>query len=135
MPLGAAMAVTPYYVLMDGSRRIGPFMAPSRSGIDCAPIYGFSNSSAYHKFRQTTDQQLNPYPLVKVYLRLRAGAADNELKLVVIDAASQREPHLRAATIADVLHAHENKSAHVSAGYQLVYDQEASAYRVESASA
>ena len=132
MPPGALVAGTPYYVLLDGNRRLGPHMAPSDSGIDCAPIYGFTAAGAYHEFRQNSEQLLTPYPLVKVYLRLQASAAGADPKLVVIDATGPREARLQAATMEDVLKAQENKAAQVTTGYQLVFDQETSAYRVET---
>ena len=74
---------------------------------------------------------LKLYPLVKVYLRDQATAPADGLKLVVIDAAGPCEPYLRAATMEAVLEAQENRTPHVTTTYQLMFDHEANAYRVE----
>jgi hypothetical protein len=121
---------TPNYVLMDGTRRIGPHVAQLHSGINCSPIYGFSTKAAYDKFSMNSDLALKPYPLVKDYLRMRVGASD--LKLVVLDAAGPREPRLRAATMEAVLKAQETGTTQVTAEYQLMVDQESRDYRVEN---
>jgi hypothetical protein len=130
----AVAADTPYYVLMDGNRRIGPQVVPLRPGIECSPIYGFSDKGPYDKFCMNSALALRPYPLVKGYLRNEAGAPGDGLKLVVVDAAGPREASLHAATVEAVLEAHENRSTHVTATYGLIFDQEANAYRVEEAS-
>ena len=77
---------------------------------------------------------LTPYPLVKVYLRSQISAPSDGLKLVVVDAAGPHEPHLHAATMEAVLEAQENRTTHVTVACQLMFDQEADAYRVEEAS-
>jgi hypothetical protein len=134
MPMSAVIADTPYYVLMDGNRRIGPKVVRLHAGMECSPIYGFSDKGPYDKFCMNSRQALTPYPLVKVYLRDQAGATGDGLKLVVIDATGPREPYLHGATMEAVLEAHENRMTHVAAAYRLVFDQEANAYRVEEAS-
>jgi hypothetical protein len=133
MPMNAEVAGTPYYVLMDGKRRIGPSVVKLPSGVDCLPIYGFSDKGPYEQFRLNSQQALTPYPLVKFYLKNQADESGGELKLVVVDAAGPREPTLRAATMQAVLEAQEKGTTHVAARYQLMFDQEASAYRVEEA--
>jgi hypothetical protein len=135
MPLNAVVAGTPYYVLMDGSRRIGPQVVQSHSGIECSPIYGFSDKGPYDKFCANSQQALTPYPLVKVYLRSQADAPGDGLKLVIVDAAGPSEPDLHAATMAAVLEAHVNRTAHVTAAHHLMFDREANAYRVQEVSA
>ena len=133
--LMSAVAVgTPYYVLMDGKRRIGPKVVQLHLGIECSPIYGFSDKGSYDKFCMHSQLALTPYPLVQFYLRNQTGATGDGLKLVVVDAAGPREPCLHAATMEAVLESQENRTAHVAAAYHLMFDQEASAYRVEEAS-
>ncbi len=131
MPMIAVIADTPYYVLMDGNRRIGPPVVQLHSGTECAPIYGFSDKVCYDKFLMNSELALRPYPLVKRYLRNQAGAPGDGLKLVVIDAVGPRAPYLHAATMEAVLEAHEKRTNHVSAMHHLMFDQEANAYRVE----
>lgn len=131
MPMIAVAADTPTYVLMDGNRRIGPYVVQLPSGINCSPIYGFSTKGAYDKFSMNSELALKPYPLVKGYLRMRVGASDNDLKLVILDAAGPREPRLRAATMEAVLKAQETGTTQVTAEYQLMFDQESRDYRVE----
>ncbi|MCU0962515.1 MAG: cyclic beta 1-2 glucan synthetase [Pirellulaceae bacterium] len=129
----AVVAGTPKYVLMEGNRRIGPMVLQSDVGVSCAPIFGFSAADAYARFRLNCEQALTPYPLVKVYLRMQAGDAGDAHKLIVVDAPGPREPRLHAATMAAVLEAHEQGAAQVTATYELVFDQEAGAYRVQEA--
>jgi hypothetical protein len=131
MPMIVVAGDTPNYVLMDGTRRIGPHVVQLHSGINCSPIYGFSTKAAYDRFSTNSELALKPYPLVKDYLRMRVGASDNDLKLVVLDAAGPREPRLRAATMEAVLRAQETCTTQVTAEYQLMFDQESRDYRVE----
>ena len=134
MPMSAVLGATPYFVLMDGNRRIGPKIVPLDVGIECSPIYGFSNKDPYDRYCLNSQVALTPYPLVKGYLRKQASAPDAGLKLVVVDAAGPREPYLHAATMEAVLEAHENRMSHVTPAYRLVFDQQAEAYRVEDVS-
>ena len=131
MPMIAAVAGTPHYVLLDANRRIGPTVVPLRSGNECSPICGFSDKGPYDKFCMNSERALTPYPLVKVYLRSLAGAPRDALQLVVLDAAGPRDPYLYAVTMEAVLEAQENRTTHVTAAYRLMFDQEANAYRVE----
>ncbi len=133
MPLSALVAGTPYYVLMEANRRIGPTVVQGHAAMDCAPIYGFSDKGPYDQFCRNSSLALTPYPLVKVYLREQAGAPGDGLKLVVIDATGPGEPYLHAATMEAVLEAQENRTTHVNTAYQLVFDQEVNAYRLEEA--
>jgi hypothetical protein len=134
MPTSTAIDGTPYYVLMEGNRRIGPEVVQSDATTECSTIYGFSDKGPYDKFCSNSQQELTPYPLVKVYLREQAGAAGGGLKLVVLDAAGPREPCLRAATMKAVLEAQENRTTQVIAAYRLLFDQVADAYRLAEAS-
>jgi hypothetical protein len=134
MPMSAVLGATPYYVLMDGKRRIGPSVVQLQTGAECSPIYGFSDKDAYDKFCVNSQLVLTPYPLVKGYLRNLIGAPDDGLKLVVVDAAGPSESCLQAATMQVVLEAQENRMTHVTTAYLLVFDQEAEAYRVEEMS-
>ena len=56
------------------------------------------------------------------------------LKLVVLDATAPNELCLYAATMEAVLEAQENRATQVQVAYQLLFDQETNAYRVEEAS-
>ena len=134
MPMIAVLGATPYYVLMDGKRRIGPIVVRLQTGAECSPIYGFSDKNLYDKFCMNSQLALTPYPLVKGYLRTRASALDDGLELVVFDAPGPRESYLHAATMEAVLEAHENRKSHVTGAYRLVFDQQAEAYRVEEVS-
>ncbi|MHB9068609.1 MAG: hypothetical protein ACYC4B_32995 [Pirellulaceae bacterium] len=129
----AVVLDTPQYVLMHENCRIGPEVVASYAGANCTPIYGFSGAVAYEKFRLRSEQALTPYPLVKVYLRMQASQAGDELRLVVVDAAGPDEAILQAATVEDVLEAHENGTTHVTAGYVLTFDEDLCAYRVQEA--
>ena len=131
--MSAMVASTPYYVLMQSNRRIGPNVVQSPAGMECATIYGFSDKGPYDQFCSNSPLALTPYPLVKVYLRAQAGTTDDGLKLVVVDATGPREPYLRAATMAAVLEAQENRAPHVNAAYRLIFDPESNAYRLEEA--
>ncbi len=134
MTLNAVVAGTPYYVLLDGNRRIGPPVVQLHSGIECSPFYGFSDKGSYDKFCANSQLALTPYPLVKVYLRSQADAPGDGLKLVVVDAAGPSEPDLHAATMAAVLEAHVNRTTHVTAAHHLKFDQQANAYQLQEVS-
>jgi hypothetical protein len=131
----AVVAVTPYYVLLEGKRRIGPHVLPLLSGIECLPIYGFSDKGPYDKFCTNSPLALTPYPLVKGYLQSQTESPDEGLKLIVIDAAGPGEPLLYAATMEAVLEAQENRTTVVTVTHHLTFDQDTDAYRVEEASA
>lgn len=124
-------AKTPRYVLMDEFHRIGPNVMPSHMGVECSSIYGFSDKVPYDEFCANSGLELRPYPLVARYLQNQIDALGDVLKLVVLDATGPSEPRLCAATMEVLLEALENRAAHVTAGYHLVFDQEADAYRVE----
>jgi hypothetical protein len=131
----AVVAVTPYYVLLEGKCRIGPNALPLLSGIECSPIYGFSDKGPYDKFCANSQLALTPYPLVKGYLQCQTESPGEGLKLIVIDAAGPGDPLLYAATMEAVLEAQENRTTLVTVTHHLTFDQEADAYRVEEASA
>jgi hypothetical protein len=130
----AVVADTPYYVLLQGNRRIGPNVLPSLLGIECLPIYGFSNKGPYDKFCANSQLALTPYPLVKDYLQTQTEIRGKGPKLVVLDPVGPREPHICAATMEAVLEAQEDRTTHVAVTHQLTFDEEADAYRVEEAS-
>ena len=133
IPSSATAADTPYYVLMESNRRLGPKVVQIPAGMACEPIYGFSDKGPYDRFCSNSQLALTPYPLVKFYLREQTRTPGDGLKLVVVDAAGPREPCLRAATMAVVLEAQENQTTHVAAAYRLTFDREANAYRLEDA--
>jgi len=134
MTTTAVIAGTPYYVLLDGNRRIGPRIVPLNSGIECLVVFGFSDKGPYDKFCMKSQLALTPYPLVKDYLRNPVGASGESLKLVVVDAPGPGEPCLYAATMEAVLEAQEKRTSLVKAGYRLMLDLQAEAYRVEKSS-
>jgi hypothetical protein len=61
----AVVAMTPYYVLMERNRRIGPNVLPLVSGIDCLPIYGFSDKGPYDRFCASSPLALTPYSITE----------------------------------------------------------------------
>ena len=123
-------ATTPSHVLMDGDQCLGPPLMPFDSGRACAAIYGFSGKAAYDTFSAASPLALTPYPLVKGYLRNQINEAGEGLKLIAIDAVGPLVPTLNAAPLQCVLDAMEEKTRHVNAGYLLVFNEEASAYRI-----
>lgn len=135
MPTDTAVFATPNFVLLDGTRRIGPDVATLTSGRACTPFYGFSSRSRYETFRASCELKLKPYPLVRVFLRNENDAPGEDLKLVILESAQPDQPQLHAALISTVLDARESKESHVSPDYTLEFDQEAGAYRVNEDSA
>jgi len=131
----AVVTGTPFYVLMDRNQRIGPNISSLLSGIECLPIYGFSDKGPYDKFCANSQLALTPYPLVKGYLQRQTEIRGEGLNLVVVDPVGPREPLLYAATMEAVLEAREHRATHVTVTHQLTFDREADAYRVEEASA
>ena len=125
------MVGTPHYVLLKEHHRVGPKMVPSRSGIECTAIYGFSDKGPYDTFCAHSNQVLMPYPLVKFYLREQTSAVGGSLKLVVIDAVKFDDSCLHAATMEAVLQAHENRLSQMIATHELTFDHESNAYRLD----
>jgi hypothetical protein len=121
---------TPLYVLMEGNSRIGPRMANAGLAVSGMPIYGFSAPSAYERFRANSVQAFTPYPLVKVYLRLRMVEPGGNVELVVIDAAGPRDDTIHAVTVEAVLAALETGTTRMTAEYALEFDQKDDAYRI-----
>ena len=75
-------------------------------------------------------QSLTPYPLVKVYLRMRLDEPGGNVELVVIDAAGPRDDTIHAVTVASVLTALEAGTTRMTAEYALEFDQKDDAYRI-----
>ena len=134
MPMNAVVAGTPYFVLMEGSHRIGPTVIPLQSGVECSPIYGFSDKGPFDKFCENSELVLKPYPLVKLFLREQTSVVSDVLRLVVIDAVGPREPYLQAATMEAVLDAQEKRTPEVAVAFRFVFDQHIGVYRVEETS-
>jgi hypothetical protein len=130
MPAAATFVDTPYYVLMDGKRRLSPEVVPFPSGTECSVVYGFSDKACYDKFCANSQLALVPYPLTRFYLQDQADTPGDRINLVVVDAASPNEPCLRAGTMEAVLQGQEDRTLHVTAAYDLTFDPEAAAYRV-----
>lgn len=132
--MSAVVARTPFYVLMDSNQRIGPKVFSLPSGMECLPIYGFSDKAPYDTFCAHSELALTPYPLVKVYLQGQTEIRGEGLKLVVVDPVGPHEPILYAATMESVLEAQEQQATHVTVTHQLTFDREAATYRVEESS-
>ena len=124
MPTIVEAADTPIYVLMDGSRRIGPQVVGVTPEVF---VYGFSGKAPYDKFCASCELSLQPYPLVKGYLKnqVAAGCAT----FIAIDADGPRQTVLDAATAEAVLEAQEHRSLQVATVCRLTYDEELNAYR------
>ena len=131
MPVHGNVCSTPRYMLMNGTTRMAPEVVRLPTGIECLPIYGFSDKARYEAFCSNSQLALVPYPLVPVFLRHQTQLAGDCLKLIIMDAAGPAEPYLNAATMKAVLAAHENSAPHVSAECRLTFDTQANAYRVE----
>jgi hypothetical protein len=129
MPTTATFVDTPYYVLMDGNRRLGPEVAPLPSGPECLAIYGFSDKACYDKFCENSQLALKPYPLTKFYLQNQADGPGG-LSLVVVDAPGPHEPCLQAGTMEAVLQGQKDQTPHVTAAYHLTLDRDVVAYQV-----
>lgn len=130
MPTIATVIDTPYYVLLDGKRRLGPHVGPLPAGTECLAVYGFSDENRFNQFCANSQLTLTPYPLTRFYLRNQAEAPGDGLNLVVVDAAGPNEPCLQAATMEAVLQGQEARTPHVTAAYDLTFEQEAAAYSV-----
>lgn len=131
MPVSTAAARTPFFVLIDGSLRIGPKVMSLDAGVECSAIYGFSDKPSYDRFRRNSQLAVKPYPLIKGYLRNQIEAASGHLKLVVIDAAGPSELCLHAVTMEAALEAQASCAANVTTAYRLAFDEVANAYRVQ----
>lgn len=132
-PTNGRATATPYYVLMDNHRPLGPEVVRSDSGPECAAVYGYSGRHAYDQFRRDSETKLAPYPLVKGYLRNQVDASGDGLRLVVVNAVSSCDIVLQAATMLAVLQAQEQQTANVVAAYRLTFDPAVKAYRIEKA--
>jgi len=66
----AVVAMTPYYVLKERNRRIGPNVLPLVSGIERLPIYGFSDKGPYDRFCANSPLALTPYSVTEEMLHL-----------------------------------------------------------------
>jgi hypothetical protein len=126
----AAYVSTPYYVLLEGNRPVGPDVEPLPSGTQCAVVFGFSGKACYDRFCANSPGVYVPYPLTKVYLQSQAESSGDKINLVAVDAAGLLEPCLQAGTMEAVLQGQEDRTPHVTAAYQLTFDPEAAAYRV-----
>lgn len=124
---------TPHYVLLNGKTRIAPTVLAMLSGRNCSALYGFSDKAPYDLFRKASEIALTPFPLVKVYLRTLLETNENDLHLVIIDAAGPFEETLRAATMQSVLDAQLAQAASVTAEYSLTFDAQLNGYRIDEA--
>jgi hypothetical protein len=122
---------TPSYVLLDGTRRLGPMLLPADSESESRAIYGFSDKPPYDLFCANTELALTPYPLVKGYLRNQIADSDHGIQLVVVDAAGPDDAELFAATMKSVLEAQEQKAERVPISFRLILDQASRGYRIE----
>jgi hypothetical protein len=130
--MNAPSPVLPRYVLMRQHERIGPSCISLESQPAYTAIYAFSDKIPYDAFVANSGLALTPYPLVKRYLREQCDDIEGAMKLVVIDAASSKEPYLMAVTMRSVLEALDDQAASMSPSYRLRFEEEAQAYRVEN---
>ncbi|MHB8899644.1 MAG: hypothetical protein ACYC6Y_12930 [Thermoguttaceae bacterium] len=130
MSTAATYVDTPYYVLMEGSQRLGPEVVPASTGTQCVAVYGFSDRSRFDKFCANCRLALVPYPLTRSYLQHRADTPGDGLNLVVVNADGPGEPCLHAATMEAVLQGQQDRTLHVTAAYDLTFESEVAAYRV-----
>lgn len=127
------MAKVPRFVFMEGGHRFGPRAGTLSDGMESALVYGFSNKHAYDLFRVNCPEALQPWHLVKSYLRLHTKAAENHLRLVVLDATGPRQPCLYAATMEAVLEAIEQEADQIAGLYCLILDSHTGTYSLENA--
>lgn len=123
-----AFVDTPYYLLMDAKRPLGPVVAPLPSGIRCMALYGFSKKEYYDKFCANSPLELSPFPLTKFYLRRQAGVPSEGIALVAVNAVGPNDPCLHAATIDQVLQGQDDDTFHVTAVYRLDFDPDTATY-------
>lgn len=131
--MNALLANTPCYVLLDGSRRLGPKLMALHGGREYEAIYGFSSKESYDLFCAKSDQPLMPYPLVRGYLKNQIADSGDMVQLVVVDAAGPQYPQVNAATMNSALEAAEQKANQVTLSFRLTLDRESQAYCVEKA--
>lgn len=130
MSTATVHVATPNFVLLDGQGRVGPKVAPLASGRLCTSLYGFSSRPRYETFQANCQVALRPYPLVKVALRNESDAADDELKLVILEPVEPDQPQLHAALIETVLNARESSKVHLIPDHMLEFDPVVGVYRV-----
>ena len=126
------VADTPRYVLLDGSERASPNLLTNIAQPRYLAIYGFSDKEPYDLFCDNSKLELTPYPLVKGYLQDQLKQSEIG-HLVVVDAASPDEAHLRAATMESVLEAQQSQACQVAVSYWLTLDPSSQSYLVEEA--
>ncbi len=122
---------TPRYVLNDGTMRICPLVLESQGNCSTV-IYGFADKPEYDAFMSCSDSPLTPYPLVKRYLETELESRDDNLLLIVLDAASPREKFLSAATFQSVLLALQMNDGFVRVTHRLLLEDGTSRYRIVS---
>ncbi len=122
---------TPRYVLNDGTMRICPLVLDSEGNCSTV-IYGFADKPEYDAFMSSNDTLLTPYPLVKRYLETELESRDDNLHLIVLDAASPREKFLSAATFQSVLLALQMNDSFVRVTHRLLLEEGTSQYRIVS---
>ena len=138
MPLESNTASTPFYVLKSGNQAIYPTIEFDNQDTNCVCVYGFSDKPIYDKFIKSTEQHLTPYPLVKGYLVNQVAEAasskneESKLRLVILDAANFEQSVLSAATMANVLLAHQAKVKQVSIDCELVLDPATNSYQLSN---
>lgn len=128
MPDEMPLFATPNFLLLDGTRRIGPEVTTPDSGPSCTSLYGFSSRARYETFQANCRVKLKPYPLVMVFLREECESSDDDLKLVILESAQPDEPTLYAALITTVLKARESRAQHLTPDYTLAFDPKSCSY-------
>jgi hypothetical protein len=132
-------ASTPFFVLMENKKRVGPQIDfdESQAADQLAPlvIYGFSDKSQYIRFCENSSLALTPYPLVKFYLRDETSRNPKQMKLVVLNASGPDVPSLDAAYMNDVLDAHEQDRRELVSSVRLVRDEKTGHYTFDELNA
>jgi hypothetical protein len=129
-------AVTPRYVLRDGSHPSGPSVMQTEGQAEANVIFGFSDKPQYDAFLQQSLIALTPYPLVKGFLQNQVDLAAAALglmafQLVVLDAGGPQQSILRAATMKAIREAFDHKQDSVEVTHELTFDAKTGLYRIE----
>ncbi len=122
---------TPRYVLNDGTMRICPLVLDHKGIVQQSSMDSLTNR-VYDAFMSCSDTPLTPYPLVKRYLETELESRDDNLHLIVLDAASPREKFLSAATFQSVLLALQMNDGFVRVTHRLLLEDGTSQYRIVS---
>jgi hypothetical protein len=120
----------PMYVLLKDKHPLGPIVVPNQDGTKQQVLFGFSDKGPYDTFVANGPDNLRPYPLVKGYLKGLLSSDDSNNPIVVLDALSDKEPFLNAATVQSVIECMESKSTSIAISLRLDRVADNDAYRI-----